>query len=90
MCTVVVFGGVFPLLIKSSFGDKKYGFVNNNKGSGGGGGVVLQHIKEIKAKKLKIEDFVPKSSVQFIFEIQSLLVTVSGTQLTKVTVRFHT
>ena len=38
MCTVVVFWGVFPLLVKSSFGDRKYGFVNNNKGSGGGGG----------------------------------------------------
>ena len=55
-------------------------------GGGGGGGYSSAH----KSKKLKIEDFVPKSSVQFIFEIQSLLVTVSGTQLTKVTVRFHT
>ena len=56
---------------------------------GGGGGGSSAH-KRDKSKKLKIEDFVPKSSVQFIFEIQSLLVTVSGTQLTKVTVRFHT
>ena len=55
---------------------------------GGGGG--LQHIKEIKAKNLKSRILFQNPSVQFIFEIQSLLVTVSGTQLTKVTVRFHT